>query len=292
MFADDPDTIAPPRRTFAQKLQDDLDEQQTSTLRYYLRLGAKDLPKDRQVFKTLYGITDEQLTKEPDLMTIANDFSLISRHCRDFDDKKIFEKFLETIIKITNHFEESHDDFNQVSTIIKDWGDAMREGNDDASEKRKKEFEDWHKLENNFIEEVYGETKDVFEQVDEFKNETVNDWEFKVKDSVLKIEKKSKKSRKNYPNSLLKDIQQLGKAINEALITMENVTNDLKKIITYTERIKETLPKIIDDRGPISIKKIYLDDIKNKWQDLGKLASASHNRAFIMVQKKEKEEGH
>ncbi|CAG8444977.1 10029_t:CDS:2 [Acaulospora colombiana] len=290
MSAHNPDTIVPVPRTFEQKLRDDMDKQQMSALLRYLRQCTSELPYEKLEFKTKYGITDEQWTEESELKAVMNNFSYVSDHCREFEDKKVFGRFLENVTKIHNHSEEFNDDYEQVLKILKDWQDAKKERQDDACEKHKKEFEDWYRDEINFIETSEKEVKDVFEQIEDFSNYTRDDWEYKVKPSVMRIEEKYQKSKKNFPDSLLQDVQKLGKSINDAMIVIGYVMKDLKTLTVYMEKLKNMFFKMSDDRGPISIKKIYLEDVKNKWPDLGKLASECHNKIFIIIEQQEKEE--
>ncbi|RHZ88577.1 hypothetical protein Glove_22g189 [Diversispora epigaea] len=297
MSFNDPDKIIfPATRNFEQKLQNELNKQQADTLLKYL-IVCKDFPVEKNKFEAEYSITNEKWKNEPELSNIRNYLSQISEHCKEFKEQKNIEKSVELFQNIINLCEEfkkgntnDDNDYNQVVKIIKNWEEDYKQNISDIIQKRQKEFEDWYNKMKNLIEIFEKGTNDIYEQINDFKNLTIEDWEIKLRSSVTKLDEKfadSKKKKKKFPQKLLEVIKEVTTILPETIQVLYIMTSHLKIITNHLEALNKTFIKFGDNRGPISIKKIYLEDIKGRLCNLNELAS-EYFGFVIVAQQQEK----
>ncbi|CAG8469294.1 9680_t:CDS:2 [Diversispora eburnea] len=249
-FIDPDNTIFPTIRNFEQKLQNDLNIQKVNTLLKYLFVCTnKNFPIEKKEFELEYSITDEKWKKEPELNDIRNNLSQISEHCKEFKEKQIFEKSVEL--------------FQDIINLCKEFKkDNTDEDND---------YNQVIKIIKNWEEDYKQNINDIIQ-----KHQTNEDWEVKLR-----------MTKKKFPEELLKVIKEITEILPETIQVLYTMTRDLKTIAKHLKALNEIFIKFGDKRGPISIKKIYLEDIKSRLCNLNELAS-DYFDFVIVAQQQEK----
>ncbi|CAG8481754.1 12827_t:CDS:2 [Cetraspora pellucida] len=290
-----------PKKTWIQILQSNINKQNMKTIRDFLVLSTTKIPSTIPEFMSIYTIKDDKWEKEVELNLVQNMFSQINFHCSEFKEGETITDMLylsEGIYRYSSIAPENYDD---MIAVAKKWHETFREqflksgreksSKDDTINDYKKKFESWISEEINKVRQFCDECEKLSVIFKQFALVIKDDWETGLKPIIHRIEKKfqkSSKSRKNYPKQLQQTINDLAQSISDSSIVLQPISEKWKTFSNDLENIKATLEKIGEPRCLLPTRKIYLENIKNKWKGINNLSLELYSLLYYFeVEKRE-----
>ncbi|CAG8700659.1 24484_t:CDS:2 [Cetraspora pellucida] len=265
MAYEKPTRDSKPKKTWIQILQSNINKQNMKTIQDFLVFSTTKIPSTVPEFMSIYTIKDDKWGKEAELSLVQNIFSQINYHCREFKEGETIIDMFYLSEGIYRHSLIVPENYYDMISVAKKWHEAFREqyltpgreksSKDDTIYDYKKKFEYWISEEIKRVGQFCDECERLNVIFKQFALTIKDDWESELKPIIHRIEKKFQKSSKSHSSLALQPISEKWKTFS----------NDL-------ENIKATLEKISEPRCLLPTRKIYLENIKNKWKRLNNLA--------------------